>query len=570
MIFFVLLITIIAVALVIFGAWFLGLKADGNCPLCAIKSLRRSKLTIDCEQDKDYTGGEKLPVMGWSSWNTFRNHIDEDMINQTAKAMVSTGLADAGYRYINLDDCWQSSLRDENGMLRSDLETFPSGIPALVNTVNSMGLKLGLYSSNGSLTCEDLPASLGNEKIDAKTFASWGVEFFKYDYCHNEKISGKTPIIEYISISSKGEKEALRLTPDKAKYTGRAKAVSVKELPSKKGIAFLNHNAGKASYIVKIDQSAEYVFTIHYKKMASKTEQYMQLDVNGEIYEVFFPKSVAFTADARVQLLVRLTAGENNITLQNPVVTKADSAYIQYRRMGRELQKATQLWAMYNKTEEKPITFSICEWGTNHPWQWGSKAGNMWRTTHDINSNWRVIKWIYERTLSKYEYASPGHINDPDMLEVGNGKLTAEENRSHFTLWCMLAAPLILGNDVRLLQENTKKSLVLLDILKNEKLIAIDQDPLVKPAKKIGKQGKIEIIARPLANGDVAICFFNKSNSNKSFEYDLNNLKEEKYLNVNRTNSAEIVDLWTDEKFHRDTIKSSIKPHGVKVYRISI
>lgn len=570
MIFLVLLITIIAVALVIFGAWFLGLKADGNCPLCAIKSLRRSKLTIDCEQDKDYSGGEKLPVMGWSSWNTFRNHIDEDMINQTAKAMVSTGLADAGYRYINLDDCWQSSLRDENGMLRSDLETFPSGIPALVNTVNSMGLKLGLYSSNGSLTCEDLPASLGNEKIDAKTFASWGVEFFKYDYCHNEKISGKTPIIEYISISSKGEKEALRLTPDKAKYTGRAKAVSVKELPSKKGIAFLNHNAGKASYIVKIEQSAEYVFTIHYKKMASKTEQYMQLDVNGEIYEVFFPKSVAFTADARVQLLVRLTAGENNITLQNPVVTKADSAYIQYRRMGRELQKATQLWAMYNKTEEKPITFSICEWGTNHPWQWGSKAGNMWRTTHDINPNWKVIQWIYERTLSKYEYASPGHINDPDMLEVGNGKLTAEENRSHFTLWCMLAAPLILGNDVRLLQENTKKSLVLLDILKNEKLIAIDQDPLVKPAKKIGKQGKIEIIARPLANGDVAICFFNKSNSNKSFEYDLNNLKEEKYLNVSRTNSAEIVDLWTDEKFHRDTIKSSIKPHGVKVYRISI
>lgn len=570
MIFLVLLITIIAVALVIFGAWFLGLKADGNCPLCAIKSLRRSKLTIDCEQDKDYSGGEKLPVMGWSSWNTFRNHIDEDMINQTAKAMVSTGLADAGYRYINLDDCWQSSLRDENGMLRSDLETFPSGIPALVNTVNSMGLKLGLYSSNGSLTCEDLPASLGNEKIDAKTFASWGVEFFKYDYCHNEKISGKTPIIEYISISSKGEKEALRLTPDKAKYTGRAKAVSVKELPSKKGIAFLNHNAGKASYIVKIEQSAEYVFTIHYKKMASKTEQYMQLDVNGEIYEVFFPKSLAFTADARVQLLVRLTAGENNITLQNPVVTKADSAYIQYRRMGRELQKATQLWAMYNKTEEKPITFSICEWGTNHPWQWGSKAGNMWRTTHDINPNWKVIQWIYERTLSKYEYASPGHINDPDMLEVGNGKLTAEENRSHFTLWCMLAAPLILGNDVRLLQENTKKSLVLLDILKNEKLIAIDQDPLVKPAKKIGKQGKIEIIARPLANGDVAICFFNKSNSNKSFEYDLNNLKEEKYLNVSRTNSAEIVDLWTDEKFHRDTIKSSIKPHGVKVYRISI
>lgn len=570
MIFLVLLITIVAVLVVLFVSWFMGVKADGNCPLCALKSLSKSKLTIDCSDDKDYLGGSRLPIMGWSSWNTFRNHIDEDMIEETAKAMVETGLADAGYKYINLDDCWQSSLRDENGMLRADLETFPSGIPALVNTVNSMGLKLGIYSSNGMLTCEDLPASLGNEVIDAKTFASWGIEFFKYDYCHNKKISGKTPIIEYISISSKGERESLRLTPDKAKFTGRAKVIPVKELPTKKGIAYLNHGAGKASYTVTIEQSAEYVFTIHYKKMTSKTPQYMQLDVNGEIYEVFFPQSLAFTPDARVQVLVRLTAGENNITLQNPVVTRADSAYIQYRRMGRELQKASQLWAVYNKTEEKPITFSICEWGTNHPWKWGAKAGNMWRTTHDINSNWKVIKMIYERTLSMYEYASPGHINDPDMLEVGNGKLTAEENRTHFTLWCMLAAPLVLGNDIRLLTDNSKNSLVLLDILKNKDLIAIDQDPLVKPAKKIGNQGSVDIIARPLFNGDVAICFFNKSNKDKSFEYDLNNLKEEKYLNVNRTNSAEIIDLWSGESYHRDTIKSSVKPHGVKVYRISI
>ena len=570
MIFLVLLITILIVAIIAFGTWFFALKADGNCPLCAIKSLNRSKLTVDCSQDEDYLGGEKLPVMGWSSWNTFRNHIDEDLIKQSARAMVDTGLADAGYKYINLDDCWQSSLRDENGMLHSDYESFPSGIPALASTVNSMGLKLGIYSSNGTLTCEDLPASIGNEEIDAKTFASWGIEFFKYDFCHNERISGKTPIIEYISISNKGEREALRLTPDKAKFSGRAKAITVNDLPTKKGIAFLNHNAGKASYVVKIEQNAEYVFTIHYKKMASKKKQYLQLDVNGEIYEVFFPQSLAFTADARVQVLVRLKAGENNITLQNPVVTKADSTYIQYRRMGKALQKATQLWAMYNNTEEKPITFSICEWGANHPWLWGAKAGNMWRTTRDITANWQSIKWIYERTLGMYQYASPGHINDPDMLEVGNGKLTVEENRTHFTLWCMLAAPLILGNDIRLLNENTKKSQLLLGILTNKELIAVDQDPLVKPAKRIGKQGSIDIIARPLVNGDVAICFFNKSNSNKSFEYDLNALKEDKYLNISRTNGAQIVDLWTGEDSDRDVIKANIKPHGVKVYKIII
>lgn len=570
MIFLILVITIIVIALVLFVTWFLSTKADGNCPLCAMKAFPPSKMTIDSSKDKDYVGGEKLPIMGWSSWNTFRNHIDEDLILDTAKAMVDTGLAGAGYKYINLDDCWHSSMRDENGMLRGDMESFPSGIRALCNDVNTLGLKLGIYSSNGTLTCEDLPASLGNEELDAKTFASWGIEFFKYDYCHNEKISGKTPIIEYISISGKGERESYRLTPDKAKFTGRAKTVTVKDLPTGKGIAFLNHGAGKASYVVNLAQDGEYVFTVHYKKMASKKKPYMQLDVNGKIYEIFFPPSVAFTPDARVQLTVKMNAGENNITLQNPVVTRADSAYIQYRRMGNALENATASWAMFENTEEKPITYSICEWGTNHPWKWGAKAGNMWRTTHDIMAKWWSIVHIYNRTLPLYEYASPSHINDPDMLEVGNGKLTPEENKSHFTLWCMMAAPLVLGNDIRTLLNEDKKSQIILSILKNKELIAIDQDPLVKPAKKIGRQGSVDIIARPLSGGDVAICFFNKSNKNKEVEYELNDLKEDAYLNMSRTNSAEVHDLWTDEIFHRDTIKAPIKPHGVKVYRISL
>lgn len=570
MIFLILVITIIVIALVLFVTWFLSTKADGNCPLCAMKAFPPSKMTIDSSKDKDYVGGEKLPIMGWSSWNTFRNHIDEDLILDTAKAMVDTGLAGAGYKYINIDDCWHSSMRDENGMLRGDMESFPSGIRALCNDVNTLGLKLGIYSSNGTLTCEDLPASLGNEELDAKTFASWGIEFFKYDYCHNEKISGKTPIIEYISISSKGERESLRLTPDKAKFTGRAKTIKVKDLPTGKGIAFLNHGAGKASYVVNLAQDGEYVFTVHYKKMMSKKKPYMQLDVNGKIYEIFFPPSVAFTPDARVQLTVKMNAGENNITLQNPVVTRADSAYIQYRRMGKALENATASWAMFENTEEKPITYSICEWGTNHPWKWGAKAGNMWRTTHDIMAKWWSIVHIYKHTLPLYEYASPSHINDPDMLEVGNGKLTPEENKSHFTLWCMMAAPLVLGNDIRTLLNDDKKSQIILSILKNKELIAIDQDPLVKPAKKIGRQGSVDIIARPLSGGDVAICFFNKSNKNKEIEYELNDLKEDAYLNMSRTNSAEVHDLWTDEIFHRDTIKASIKPHGVKVYRISL
>lgn len=569
MTFLICLLILLALSIVAFLTWFFAEKADGNCPICALKAIRCRKITIPYEKDDDYVGGSKTPVMGWSSWNTFRNHIDEDTIVDVAKAMVETDLSDAGYQYVNLDDCWHSSMRDENGMLQSDLESFPSGIPALAKVINSMGLKLGIYTSNGTLTCEDLPASLGNEVLDAKTFASWGIEFFKYDFCHNEPISGKTPIIEYISVSSRGERECLRLTPDKAKYTGKARTVKVNELPTKRGIAFLNHGAGTASFVINLEKSGEYVFTIHFKKLASKKKQYLQILVNGEIYEVFFPPSVAFTADARLQLIVKLQAGANNITLQNPVATKADSEYIQYRRMGKALEDGARMWAQYNHSSVKPITYSLCEWGTGAPWKWGAKAGNMWRTTHDIMPKWWSILIIYLRTVDMYKYASPGHINDPDMLEVGNGKLTVDENKSHFTLWCMMAAPLVLGNDLRTLTDGSAKSRQILDIVTNKELIAIDQDELVKPAKRIARIKGVDIIARPLKNEDVAICFFNMTKSNKHIEFGLDDLKNEKYLNIDNIKDAKIKDLWTNEVFNSEIINADIKPHGVNVYRIS-
>ena len=124
-------------------------------------------------------GAALIPPMGWSSWNIFRQRIDEKVILEIADAMKKSGLADAGYVYVNLDDCWQSSMRDSEGRLQSDFVSFPNGIKNLAERVNSLGLKLGIYSSNGTLTCEDLPASLGNEAIDADTFAEWGVEYFK-------------------------------------------------------------------------------------------------------------------------------------------------------------------------------------------------------------------------------------------------------------------------------------------------------------------------------------------------------------------------------------------------------
>ena len=569
--FLIVLITIAAVLLIGFATWFLAMKADGKCPLCMLKALGSRKLTIDLKNVPAYDNNvDEAPIMGWSSWNTLRNHISEDAILETADAMVETGLADAGYQYINIDDCWQSSLRDDDGKLQGDLESFPSGMEALCQKINARGLKMGLYSSNGTHTCEDLPASLGNEVLDAKTIASWGVEYWKYDFCHHNRLSGSTPIIEYLDLNQPGSHSQIRLTPREAKYTGRAKPVNVKDLPSGKGIGYLNHGAGTATFAVNVTSGGTYYMTIHSKKNLLNGKRYLQVIVNGKVHEVLFPTGRSFTPDARLQLEITLQPGENRITLCNPVVTAADSSYIQYHRMGQALKEASAAWAKYTHTEEKPITYSICEWGFAAPWNWGAKAGNMWRTTMDIFANWHSITAIYNKTIKLYKHASPGHVNDPDMLEVGNGKLTPEENKSHFTLWCMMAAPLVLGNDLRQLLDGSQKSNIILDIVTNKSLILIDQDPMVKPAKKIGKRGSVDILARPLANGDTALCFFNKGGKPKPVDFDLHSLKDDKYLHFERSAAGyEIHDLWNDDRFTHDKIATTVPKHGVKAFRIS-
>ena len=570
MTFLIILLVLVLTAFAALGIWFAIYVKNGGCPLCAIKAIGRSRLTINVEEDEDYVNGASVsPLMGWSSWNTLRNHICEEDILETAKAMKELGLLEAGYRYVNLDDCWHSSLRDDDGKLQGDFESFPSGIENLCKKINDMGFKLGIYSSNGTNTCEDLPASLGNERLDAKTFASWGIEYLKYDFCHHENLHGATPVIEYLDISPKGSHSTIRLDPEDAVFTGRAKIVKRKKLPTGKGIGFLNHNAGTASFHFDAAEG-EYALTIHFEKHVLNGKKYMQVVVNGKEYEIFFPSGRSFTPDARIQTVISLKNGANTITLKNPIVTKADSSYVQYRRMGRALCEASTAWAEFNKTEIKPITYSICEWGVSKPWIWGAKAGNMWRTTMDIQPYWASVRHIYNRNIGLYKHASPGHVNDPDMLEVGNGKLTIDENKSHFTLWCMMSAPLVLGNDLRKLLDGSEKSKMITEIVTNKSLILVDQDPAVKPAKRIGKQGCIDILARPLYNGDIAICFFNKSKSKKAISFKLSDLSKESYLDFSPASADfQIHNLWSDERKTGSSIATNVPAHGVMVYRIS-
>lgn len=573
--FLIAMLVILAILFVSFALWFILYRKSGKCPLCALQKITLpTKITIDCENDDKYNNGAALtPPMGWSSWNTFRQNISEDIILSTAEAMKNSGLLEAGYKYINLDDCWHSSMRDKNGKLQGDLEKFPSGIKSLVSKINSMGMKVGIYSSNGTLTCEDLPASLGKEELDAKTIASWGCEFFKYDFCHHKVISGDAPVVEAIEISAPGKSAELTLYPEDAEFDGKARIIKVKKLPSGKGIGLLNHGGGSTTFRPVINFDGNYVLTLLTYKSFTRHEQYLQVIVNGEIHEVFFPKTNASSPTGRTQISVKLRGGMNEITIKNPIVTLADSSYTQYKRMGRALKKATQDIASENNTAEKPIVFSICEWGSAFPWYWGAKAGNMWRTTPDIFPKWLSINTIYAHTIKLYKHASPGAWNDPDMLEVGNGNLTEDENKTHFSLWCMMAAPLILGNDIRMFIGTDGKPIAenpVLRIVTNKSLILIDQDPLGKPAKKIKSVHGIDILARPLSNGDIALCFYNKSSRVKGFSFDIGDLTDE-YLDFEANHSSYSVhELWTDERFSAKTISATLAKHGTKVYRIGL
>ncbi len=543
------------------------------CPICvAKKAIANTKVHV-AEGEEFKNGVALTPPMGWSSWNTFRNKIDENLIKEIAVAMKKTGLLDAGYQYVNLDDCWQSSIRTEDGKLQGDLTRFPRGMKPLIEEINDLGFKVGLYTSNGTLTCEDLPASLYNEATDADTLAEWGVEYFKYDFCHNEAIPTVAPALIKICVGKPGENDFIEMMAEHGTVLKGAKIVEDEKV---EGGYIVNNLCGGLGELlfdtIDVPEDGEYTLTIVFRK-GGNIKKFLVCQVNGEKeYECRFPKSKGFTPDGRLQVVINLKQGVNTLKFYNPVGSRMDSAQRQYTNMGKELKRATKEFAEKNGTEEKPICYSICEWGMNQPWKWGKKAGNLWRTTHDIMANWMSMILIYEFNVRLYKYAGIGNWNDPDMLEVGVGGLTTEENKTHFTLWCMMASPLILGNDVRKfinedgsVDEDNK----ILDILKNKELIAIDQDKRGLQAKRIFTNGLTDILVKPLENKELAVCFLNKSTEEKEIELTIQKLHNETYVDLPFAKEFEITEIWDKETFIEDKlIKAKVAPHAVKVYRI--
>lgn len=535
------------------------MKRNGMCPICFVKRFFNvpSKVSEVYPADFYCNGAALTPPMGWSSWNTFRNRIDENLIYDTAVAMKEKGLVDAGYHFVNIDDNWVDNARDDEGRIQADKLTFPNGIPALVEKVNAMGISLGVYSSNGTATCEDLTASLYHEWTDAYTFAKWGVEYFKYDFCHNIPLSEYAPLVYAVTISKNG----IGRTYDckEAGLSGLARYMKKKGFDGKY-VSGLDRREGAMTFNnIEVEEDGVYNVTVHIVKHG-QYEKCLMLEANGSEREVLiFPSQKRFNMTAKFTVSMRLKKGKNTLKLFNPIGTRADSAMLQYVNMGRQLKKATEKVARDAGKPEKPITFSICEWGFNQPYKWGRYAGNLWRTTPDIRPIWPWIKILYNHTVKLYKYAGVGGWNDPDMLEVGNGKLTFEQNRSHFALWCMMCAPLILGNDLRNISDDVLK------IVKNHDLIAINQDALGVPAKRVVK-GTVDVLVKPLADGSVAVCAFNKGGK-KKYNLNLKKVLSDEYARCKKTENFVATNLWDkSETTTNGVISVSVNKHDSAVF----
>lgn len=545
------------------------------CPVCAIKkALAEKKVYID-GADRYNNGTALTPPMGWASWNLFHHNINEDIIIQMSEAIKKSGLKDVGYEYVNVDDCWMSSIRDDNGRLQGDLTTFPSGIKALVEKVNACGLKFGIYASNGTFTCEGLPSCLYNEKKDAETFAEWGVEYFKYDFCHNIPIPNVAPQIEKITIVKPGKKSGISLYASDAELRGHAVILQdssltetghyISGLEKSIGAAVFNH--------IEVPEDGEYILTLGLRRF-KLCDKYLEITVNGkDVYPIRFYGSTGATKEMRNQIKIKLKKGNNVLYMCNPIGSKMDSAAKQYRNMGNELIKATKKVSEETGKPVKPICYSICEWGANKPWLWGPSAGNLWRTTGDITATWSSIINIYEKTVTLYNYSGPGGWNDPDMLEVGNGELNDNENIAHFTLWCMMNAPLILGNDIRKFIQpdgTVDKDNKILKIVSNKKAISINQDKLGFQCRRIKTNGPVDILVKPLENKRIAVCILNKHDKNKKGTFSLRYITGLTYVNLPSNSKYILDDVWENKEFEADDIVTINLPcHSVKLYIIS-
>ena len=415
------------------------------------KGMTQKKLRVEC--------GDRIaltPTMGWNSWNCFANEVSADRVKRAANAMVKSGLINHGWTYINIDDFWQNNRDSKDRSLRGKLRDEAGNIvpnsrfgdmKGLADYVHSLGLKIGLYSSPGPWTCGGCVGSYGYEKQDAESYAKWGFDYLKYDWCSYGGVIDGMPDNDPYKISS------------------------------------LSYQGG------------------------------------GELNTAIKP----------------------------------------YKIMGEYLRK-----------QPRDIVYSLCQYGMSDVWKWGdSVSGNCWRTTNDITDTWASVKSIALDQDKSAAWVKPGNWNDPDMLVVGTvgwgnphkSKLKPDEQYLHISLWSLFSAPLLIGCDMEKLDDFT------LNLLTNDEVIDINQDPLGKQATCIQTIGGLRIYVKELEDGSRAVGFCN-------FGLDIVDLSYKDFDKLGFNGQFKVRDLWRQKDIANIETKTGqlalkVPVHGVLLYKFT-
>ncbi|MCR5119957.1 MAG: glycoside hydrolase family 27 protein [Lachnospiraceae bacterium] len=574
--------------------------------------IKDARYRFDSFADGEVLGGKKkgrLPAMGWNSWNAFGSGNTEELTKAMADKLCELGLKDLGYEYVVLDDGCYKSERVE-GKLSNEEEKFPSGFRALADYIHSKGLKFGMYNDIGTNLCAGAAVgTCGHEKEDARTYLDWGIDFIKVDNCYylwdNATFSDAenarytyAPHIKSIELEGAVNQT---LTADEGELYGRIMdheynvATNIGTFdgtgPQHSPVGRMS---GELRFSVLADEAGECEIKLLYDSGKEEGKgEWLQLAVGSEIfYDDLLPVSEGFVLSQPISL--RLKKGENLIRIMN------------HRRQENTLCSYAALKeAFYELDPDNDIVLSICEWGKTQPQNWGYKVGDSWRILNDIsfqvgadgnpghgawNSDYTTgVTAQYNKAVIMDEFAGlEKGWNDPDMLMVGMDGLDTQMCRTHFTMWCMMNSPLMLGLDLRRVEKNDE----LYKIIANEEMIALNQDPLGIQAKRvyssladepdkeyIRENERLDILAKPLADGSLAVSFFNlgEKDLKKETEIGLEDifdvLKNKAELNeLRECDKICIKDLWSGEEkiCKADRISSGLIPaHGNLTVRIS-
>lgn len=529
----------------------------------------------------------RLPAMGWNSWNAFGSGNTEELTKAMVLKIKELELDKLGYKYVVLDDgCYHPERID--GHLKADEVKFPSGFKAMADFVHGHGLKFGMYNDIGTRLCSGAEVGIyGYEKTDCEDYIKWDIDFIKVDNCYymwdnatfadpeNAKYSfapnirsiyfaGKTyPAAGYADITG----TCASVKSDYVTFIGTFDGTAPDHSP-------VGSRSSELVFEVEIDETGEYELTVTYA--SGKNEgvgNWLQVAVNDDVvFDEMLPDTGSpdtFKESAPIKLRFT-TPGFNKIRIMN------------HRRQENTLHSYTEIRRELENAGDRDIVFSICEWGKTQPQNWGHKVGDSWRILNDItfqvgaDGNHGTAAWEcdyttsitsqYNKAVIMDEFSGLGiGWNDPDMLVIGMDGINNIMCRSHMAMWCMLNSPLMLGVDLRRVNKGDE----IYNIIANKDLIALDQDPLGVQAKRIfttyecsepdkeyiRDNNRIDILAKPLSDGGIALGFFNLSQEQKEVpSININEILDKigrKTVNKDLFANAEeykIKDLYTGEE----------------------